>query len=114
MVRRVDSGSVGGAAVQRGHLSGRWGAGGKAPRRDRRGDDPIPGLDCATRSYGMSLRSLLRPRGRRGPEGVTVRLRGRQGRTMAQDDGRAMPPLLRWVVLGASVFYLLAHFAVVQ
>ena len=62
----------------------------------------------------MSLRSLLRPRGRRGPEGVTVRLRGRQGRTMAQDDGRAMPPLLRWVVLGASVFYLLAHFAVVQ
>lgn len=62
----------------------------------------------------MSLRSLLGRRGRRGPEGVAVRLRGRPGRVEKDRAQRAMPPLLRWLLIGASVFYLLAHLSVVQ
>lgn len=63
----------------------------------------------------MTLRSLLRRGRRRGPEGVEVRLSRRlRGARMVDGARRAIPPLLRWMVVGAAVFYLLAHVAIVQ
>lgn len=61
----------------------------------------------------MRLSSLLRGSGRRGPEGVRVQVRGPRARG-GRGGPDPMPPLLRWGVVAAAAFYLLAHLSIVQ
>lgn len=63
----------------------------------------------------MRLPAMLRPRRRAGPEGVAVGLKA-HNRPQVEDRSapRPMPAVLRWAVLAAAAFYLLAHFAIVQ
>ena len=60
----------------------------------------------------MKLREMLRTRRGAGPEGVAVRVKP-HNRATVEDTGapRPMPALLRWGVLLAATFYLLAHFS---
>ncbi|MDQ3555667.1 MAG: FtsW/RodA/SpoVE family cell cycle protein [Gemmatimonadota bacterium] len=61
----------------------------------------------------MSLASRFRLRRTEGPEGVAVRLRP-HNRPSARGSGRVLPDAVWWGLLGAGVFYLLAHWAIVR
>lgn len=63
----------------------------------------------------MRLRELFRRRGRSGPEGVAVAVKPHNRPVAARGDlGHRMPRELQLGVLLAAIFYLLAHFSIVQ
>jgi cell division protein FtsW len=63
----------------------------------------------------MKLRDLLQSSGRIGPQGVAVRVKTHNLPGVHDPDAtRLMPAGLRWGVMLAAAFYLLAHFSIVQ